>query len=254
MIISSTQEYELSGQFLTQSQMIQNIIKGFNLTKSLYVSSILIGKPYTGKKSLVRYLFPTLLFADGNDQKNVEQLLENHNELVIYHFEKLSNIENLDFENKRIVAISDYVANEKIIDRTFAFIYHMPSLEERPEDIGLLTEYFLKEARSKLMTKEEFSVDPDTLDLSANNHSLRRSLYRQAFVQGCDSNDIEAILYRYLFDRMAGNNDYKDYLPLYEKPLIEAGLKKFGSQLKLSEILGINRNTLRKKIYELGIN
>ena len=234
--------------------MIQHIIKGFNITKTLYVSSIVIGKPYTGKKSLVRYLFPTLIFADGNDQKNVEQLLESHDELVIYHFEKLRNVENLDFENKRIIAISDYVTNEKIIDRTFAFIYHMPPLSERPEDVGLLAEYFLKEARSNLMIEEEFPVDFESLDLSANNHSLRRSLYRQTFVHGCDDDDIEAILYQYLFERMQGNNDYKSYLPLYEKPLIEAGLKKFGSQLKLSEILGINRNTLRKKIYELAIN
>jgi DNA-binding protein Fis len=241
-------------QFLTQSQMIQNIIKGFNLTKSLYVSSILTGDAYTGKKSLVRYLFPTLLFADGRDQKNVEQLLENHNELVIYNFEKLSNIENLDFENKRIIAISNYVGNEKTIDKIFAFIYHMPPLRERPEDVALLTEHFVKEAKSNLMIDEDFEIDLKDLDISANNHSLRRSLYRQAFVHSCDSRDIEAILYRYFFEKMGGNSDYKKYLPLYERPLIEAGLKRFGSQLKLSEVLGINRNTLRKKIHELSID
>jgi len=244
----------MTKQFLTQSQMIQNIIKGFNLTKSLYVSSILIGDAYTGKKSLVRHLFPTVLFADGNDQKNVEQLLENHNELVIYHFEKLSNIENLDFENKRIIAISNYVGNEKTIDKIFAFIYRMPPLKERPEDITLLTEHFIKEAKSNLMIDEDFAIDSRNLDISANNHSLRRSLYQQAFIHSCNSRDIEAILYRYFFENMEGNSDYKQYLPLYEKPLIEAGLKRFGSQLKLSEILGINRNTLRKKIHELSID
>jgi len=244
----------MAGQFLTESQKIQNIVKGFNLTKSLFVSSILIGDAYTGKKSLVRYLFPAIRFADGNDQKKVEQLLGEHNELVIYHFEKLSNIENLDFENKRIIAISDYVGNEKTIDSIFAFIYHMPPLKERPEDVTLLTEYFIRKVASNLMIDANFSIDYRSLDLSANNHSLRRSLYRQAFAQNCDSHDIESILYRYLYENMEGNNDYKTYLPLYEKPLIEAGLKRYGSQLKLSQILGINRNTLRKKIHELNFD
>ncbi len=51
-----------------------------------------------------------------------------------------------------------------------------------------------------------------------------------------------------------GNNAYRENLPIFERPLIEAGLKKYRSQLRLSSILGLNRNTLRKKINELGIN
>ncbi|MCE2926581.1 MAG: hypothetical protein LW823_02905 [Rickettsiales bacterium] len=47
---------------------------------------------------------------------------------------------------------------------------------------------------------------------------------------------------------------YNRMLPLLEKPLIEATLKACnGNQLKASKILGINRNTLRKKITELAI-
>jgi DNA-binding protein Fis len=241
-------------QFLTYSTQIQNIIKGFNITKSLFVSSILIGEPYTGKKSLVRYLFPAATYVDGNDQEKVQQLLASHDELVITNFEKLSNIENLDFDNKRIIALANYISNEKTIDNLFAFIYHMPSLKERPEDIKLLTEHFAKEVRSNLMIDKDISIDMSKIDISANIRSLKKSIYRQAFSHTCQSEEIREIFYHYLFEAMEGNNDYKTYLPLYEKPLIEAGLHKFGSQLKLSEILGINRNTLRKKIHELGID
>lgn len=47
---------------------------------------------------------------------------------------------------------------------------------------------------------------------------------------------------------------YHRILPLVEKPLIEMTLKATGgNQLKASHVLGINRNTLRKKIIELGI-
>ena len=47
---------------------------------------------------------------------------------------------------------------------------------------------------------------------------------------------------------MGTNSDYRNLIYLYETPLIRAGLKKFKSQLQLSDKLGLNRNTLRKKI------
>ncbi len=48
---------------------------------------------------------------------------------------------------------------------------------------------------------------------------------------------------------------YWRILPLFEKPLIEVALQATGyNQLKASRLLGINRNTLRKKITELGIS
>ncbi|MEQ1705566.1 MAG: helix-turn-helix domain-containing protein [Rickettsiales bacterium] len=47
---------------------------------------------------------------------------------------------------------------------------------------------------------------------------------------------------------------YHRILPLIEKPLIETTLQATeGNQLKAAYVLGINRNTLRKKIAELGI-
>ena len=59
----------------------------------------------------------------------------------------------------------------------------------------------------------------------------------------------EAIYY-YTLGHLEGNSNYKDHMGLYEKPLIETGLKKYGSQLQLSRVLGINRNTLTKKKHE----
>ncbi len=241
-------------KFHTDSTQVQNIIKGFNLTKSLLVSSIIIGEPHTGKKSLIRYLYPTVQFVYGGDMEAVKMALEEQTQLVIYDFEKLTNIENIDFENRRIIAIANYISNEKTIDSLFAFIYHMPALKDRVEDIDILTKQFSKEVTSNLMLDKELEIDTKLLDISTNTHSLKRSIYIQAFSQSCTSKDIEEILYYYLYNNMEGNNDYKEYLPFYERPLIEAGLKKFGSQLKLSDILGINRNTLRKKMHELNIH
>jgi DNA-binding protein Fis len=51
-----------------------------------------------------------------------------------------------------------------------------------------------------------------------------------------------------LEDKIGTNSDYRNNLYIYEVPLIRAGLKKFKSQLQLADRLGLNRNTLRKKI------
>jgi len=54
--------------FSTTSDKIHHIIKSFNLTKTLFVSSIIIGEAHTGKKSLARYLFPHAKLVSGENQ------------------------------------------------------------------------------------------------------------------------------------------------------------------------------------------
>lgn len=241
--------------FLTTSDKVQHIIKSFNLTKTLFVSSIIVGEANTGKKSLARYLFPDTPLVSGKDQEEVQRALENYNEIIITDFEKLSNQSTLDFSNKRIIATANYVGNAQLIDELFAFIYTMPSLQERPEDLHAIKEKFIKEARSILMI-EANTIDYSSIpmDLTHNTKSLKRSVYLHLMKHSMHTKDIEAILYHYLLKHLDGKDGYREYLGLYEKPLIKAGLKKFGSQLQLSGVLGINRNTLRKKIHEHHID
>jgi DNA-binding protein Fis len=103
---------------------------------------------------------------------------------------------------------------------------------------------------------DENTVETDhiSLDLTKNTQSLKRSVYINVMKQSMGAQDIEEILYHYLLKHLDGNDAYREHLSLYERPLIEAGLHKFGSQLQLSQVLGINRNTLRKKIHEHDID
>ncbi len=241
--------------FYTRSPEVEQIIQGLNLTRTLFVSSVLIGEPHTGKKSLVTHLFPDVPVVSGEDQEAVERLLNDSEELIITDFEQLPNKESLDFDNKRIIATANYVGNQKTIDTLFAFIYTMPSLKERPEDLQHLKTLFLKEAcRTLMLNDNAFSPDEIPSDITMNSKSLRRAVFYHLMIQQMGEEEIKSALYRYFVEHLEGNNGYKEHLGLYEVPLIKVGLQKYGSQLKLSEVLGINRNTLRKKIHEHAID
>ena len=237
-------------QFLSNSPQIEKIIKGLTLTKSLIVTSILIGEPYTGKKSLVESLFPKAVYIDGAQRDILIQALHRYDEIIIYNFDQVTNLSALDFTDKRIIAISDQHKSSSEIEEKFAFIYTMPSLQERPEDIKLLSKYFCTKIQEELIITSDCYIDQTQLDLSENIKSLKASIYRQLVTADLNQEELEQLIYTYLYPKLEGNNAYREHIQLFERPLIRAGLTKFRSQLKLSTILGLNRNTLRKKIHE----
>ena len=69
-------------------------------------------------------------------------------------------------------------------------------------------------------------------------------------LQDINESELMDIMRNYLIDKLGSNSDYKNFNHLYEAPLLKAGLEKFKSQLRFADRLGLNRNTLRKKIAE----
>ncbi len=242
-----------SVHFLSNSHQIDNIVKGLTLTRSLFVSSLLVGEEHIGKKTLIKSLFPNSIYIDAINYEELEIVLESNSELIIYNFEKLLNFEQLNFENKRIIAIANRIENTEKIENKFAFIYRMPNLKER-EDLDLLIKFFQNQIEKELMFDYHVELDTTKLDLSENIKSLRASLYKELIYKTITSKEIKNILEEYLYENLDGNNAYRENICLYEEPLLIAGLKKFKSQLKLSAVLGLNRNTLRKKIQEHGLD
>jgi len=60
-------------QFLSNSIQVKNIIKGLTLSKSLFVSILIVGEPHTGKKSLVRTLYREQKFYWGGEFEKVNR-------------------------------------------------------------------------------------------------------------------------------------------------------------------------------------
>jgi len=240
-------------QFLSNSPQIDKIINGLNLTRSLFVSSLIIGEKHTGKKTFIQMLFPDGIYVDASNKAELNAALLSHNELIIYNFEHVTNLDKLNFENKRIIAIANSTKETDKFHKTFAFLYKMPSLNKR-EDLQELIQYFQQEIEQELMLDSKISLDIKKLDLNQNSKSLKASIYKQLILKTIKKEDIQLLLYNFFIKELKGNNAYREHLRLYEEPLIQAGLKKYKSQLKLAGVLGLNRNTLRKKIQEYELN
>ncbi len=237
-----------------RSATVKQIQASLELTRSLYVASILWGEPHTGKRTLVTKLFPDINIVSGKDIKALQAAMEREAALIITEFEAIRHPMELDFNNKRIIAIADRSLDSKLLDEKFAFIYRMPPLRERPEDLEAFSKHFAKEARELLMLPDTIEASSSSIDISQNLRSLQASIYRNLLLQSLDKKEIEEALERYFDNHLEGNNAYRENIGLLERPLLRAGLKKFGSQLKLAEALGINRNTLRKKLHEYRID
>ncbi len=167
---------------------------------------------------------------------------------------------------------------------------HVPSLRERVEDIPLLAEHFLTKGERELGTVRRLSQGATDLIrayswpgnvrqlentirrllVTASETEISRAEMEQVLGQqpspepltGVSEGDkLSASVARHLkryFDLHGGQlpppGVYQRILREVELPLIEIALDATaGNQAKCADLLGINRNTLRKKITDLDI-
>jgi DNA-binding NtrC family response regulator len=246
----------VSREFLAAAPATREILKTAHLVKGLQINVLITGERGSGKSLLAREILPNAAVADGEREEEIDELLLRADSLIIENFDRLARPDRLELEGKRIVATTARAMDSSVIDRFFGITLALPNLSERPEDVPLLTEAFLAEARQTLMVDRPLELAAINPDLSMNAHSMRRSIYSALLLDDVGESELVIMMEKFLREQLEESssiNIYRDFLYLYDRPLIEAGLKAYGSQLKLSSILGINRNTLRKKIYELGI-
>jgi DNA-binding NtrC family response regulator len=242
----------VDANFITASASSAQAFKTAALLKTLSVNALIRGDIGVGKRSLAHYILPDAPLLDASNYDELLSTLESVNEIVITNLENSPNINKiLDIINRaniRVVATAKSSYYNEFADRLFSIKLDIPSLQERPEDVEQLVQRFTKEASFLFDSKEEFSLKNFKPDLSQNALSLRKQVMINYLLQNINENELMGIMQNYLVNKLGSNSDYKNFLHLYEIPLIKAGLQRFRSQLKLADKLGLNRNTLRKKI------
>lgn len=238
--------------FITASYASKEAFKTATLLKTLKVNSLITGEDGVGKRSLAKYILPDAPCIDASNFNELLAALESSREIIITNLEDSPNIkkviDTINSHEIRVIATSNATFSNLVVDDFFSVKFNIPPLSERMEDVDLLVEKFSKEASLLFGAHREFNIENFKPDLSNNADSLKRQVMVNYLLQDIQDIELMDIIENFLLEKLGSNNDYKKFLYVYEVPLIKAGLKKFKSQLKLADILGINRNTLRKKI------
>ncbi|MEG8017373.1 helix-turn-helix domain-containing protein [Sphingomonas sp. LR55] len=163
----------------------------------------------------------------------------------------------------------------------------LPALRERRQDIALLARHFLDHAAMQGLPRRQLGSDALTElgahDWPGNVRELENLMRRLAVLARDEVIGAEAIramigtqaasgeaveieigqAVRAMIDRIAREDPaslddgtlYDRVIGEVERPLIEAMLARHGqNQLRAARALGINRNTLRKRLDTLGIH
>jgi two-component system, NtrC family, nitrogen regulation response regulator GlnG len=182
------------------------------------------------------------------------------------------------------VAMRDGKFREDLYYRLNVVTLNLPPLRERRRDIPLLVEHFLAKHAPEL---GERGVAPEALDRlvghewPGNVRELENVVQRamvmatagvilpehlpigpvSAAASVAVDASLEEIIERKLLECVRGLREhasahlYDLMIALVEKPLLRAVLRETaGNQVRAAQILGINRNTLRKKLTEHGVD
>lgn len=160
---------------------------------------------------------------------------------------------------------------------------HLPPLRERADDIAALARHFLSLAASEGLPRRRLSQEAEEIlqrqSWRGNVRELRNFIYRLALLAREDVIDAAALepmlataprpdevvetpldlagaVERWLQEHNpSAGTVYDIALAAFERPLFNRILAATGgNQLRAAQVLGINRNTLRKRLGELAID
>ncbi|QKG71603.1 nitrogen regulation protein NR(I) [Erythrobacter mangrovi] len=177
--------------------------------------------------------------------------------------------------------IADGRFREDLYYRLNVVPIHLPPLRERREDIAALVRHFLVQAATEGLPRRQIGEDAiarlAVRQWPGNVRELRNVVFRLALLAREDVIDASTVEDCVPAETSGGEAPIRDgfesalgewlaingpsqgtlyhaALASFEKPLFEHALRETdGNQLRAAQLLGINRNTLRKRLSELRI-
>ncbi|MCH9814586.1 MAG: sigma 54-interacting transcriptional regulator [Epsilonproteobacteria bacterium] len=245
------------GEFIAVSESSKNALNMANLASTLPVQVLIFGEVGTGKTSLANIVAPQ---ATQYDALQLQLLIKENNinldeieTLIVPNIHHVNNVKQFieKFDQHNIKLIATATEEKDSFQEKFAVRIDLPPLCERLEDLKKLSQIYLDEANRLFET--EVSLDNVEMDTSLNSISLKRSIYRSVLFDSINKEQVFGLLEKFLYKEMADSTEYKDLLEIFEIPLIKVSRTRFKSQLQMAQKLGINRNTLRKKINQYNL-
>ncbi|HIP60401.1 MAG TPA: hypothetical protein EYH01_08250 [Campylobacterales bacterium] len=244
-------------EFITESQVSKNALNMATLASTLPVQVLIFGEVGVGKKSLAHVvfhdatLFDALEFQDMINDNSIN--LEDFEILILSDIDRVNNIKQFieKLEKQHIKIIATATQEKESFGEKFAVRIDLLPLRDRSEDLENLSLNYLTQANRLFGT--DTKIDNIEMDFSKNSISLRESIYRGVVFDSINENQLATLLEGFLLKQMDEITEYKELLEIFEIPLIKASRTKFKSQLQMSGALNINRNTLRKKINQYGL-
>jgi two-component system nitrogen regulation response regulator GlnG len=179
------------------------------------------------------------------------------------------------------VAVAEGAFREDLLYRLRVVPIQIPKLADRGEDIRILAEHFISRYAGELSDGHPFMTD-DTIEFlteyqwPGNVRELENAIKRSLVLSSGDvlqredfaflfgearpadpSSDLTQLVEADVRDALGqpeSGDIYRNLLERVERPLLTSVLSHTdGNQIRAAALLGINRNTLRKKIVDLGI-
>jgi len=177
--------------------------------------------------------------------------------------------------------VRDGTFREDLLYRLRVVPIHIPPLRERREDIGTLAKHFVARYAIELAGREVQLAEAtlqqlESHDWPGNVRELENAIKHALVLASSDvlspddfhfltrppdtddrAADLSQLVRRAVEEALAessAHDIYRRLIERVERPLLERVLTHTeGNQIRAAALLGINRNTLRKKIVDLGI-